>query len=182
MPGEDWVVFASFDSAGGGEHLFLKLGRRFRSNVRRGRANAIVITENADGSLELRQSRAVTATGHVGTLIHLSFLWTIGWLGVFTGAKGVGHGVHAAKLHQRHVGSDEHLAHQIMADAGPRSALVLVRSNDAEIKQAVVAAAEADAIHCWDGSLSDFLAQLDRGPSHDWVRDALGEQPPESAD
>ena len=80
-------------------------------------------------------------------------------------------------MHQGHVGSDEHLAHQIIGDAGPRSAMVLVRSNDSKTRQAVVAAAGAGAIHCWDGSFTDFLAELDPGPPHDWVRTALGEPP-----
>ncbi len=161
--------------------MFVKLGRGFRKTVRGGHATALVITESADGSLELRQSRAVTATGHVGILIHLGVLWTIRWLGLMTSAKGVGHGVHAAKMHQRHVGADEHLAHQIISDAGPGSAIVLVRSTDPKTRQAVVTAAGADAIHCWDGSLSDFLAELDPGPSHDWVRDGLSEMPPGAA-
>ena len=80
-------------------------------------------------------------------------------------------------MHQGHVGSDEHLAHQIISDAGPGSAIVLVRSSDPTTRPVVVDAAGADALRCWDGSLSDFLAELDSGPPHDWVRTALGEPP-----
>ena len=37
-----------------------------------------------------------------------------------------------------------------------------------------VAAGVADhASYSWDGSLPDFLAALDPGSQHDWVRDAL---------
>ena len=176
-PGEDWVVFASFDGARRGEHMFVKLGRHFRGDVRKGLATAVVVTENADGSLKLRQSRAVTVTGYLGTLIHLSTSWMIGFMGLSSAVKGVGQGAHAAKMHQGHVGSDEHLVHQIIDYAGPRSAIVLVRSNGQETRSAVVAAAGADAKRCWDGSLSDFLAELEPGPSHDWVRTALGEPP-----
>ena len=177
MPGEEWVVFASFDTARHGEHMFVKLGRGFRSDVRKGGAVAVVVTQNADESLKLRQSRAVTISGYIGTLIRLSTFWLIGFMGLSSAAKGVGHGLHAAKMHQGHVGSDEHLAHQIIGDAGPSSAIVLVRSKDPATKQAVVAAAAVDGLHCWDGSVSDFLAELDPGPSHDWVRTALGEPP-----
>jgi uncharacterized membrane protein len=84
-PGEDWVVFASFDNARHGEHIFVKLGRAFRKDVRDGHAAAIVVTENADGSLKLRQSRAVTLTGYVGTLMHLSVSWLTGFMGVTSG-------------------------------------------------------------------------------------------------
>jgi hypothetical protein len=30
------------------------------------------------------------------------------------------------------------------------------------------------AVGTWDGSLAEFLAALDPGSKHDWVRDALG--------
>jgi len=78
---------------------------------------------------------------------------------------------------QGHVGSDEHQAHQVLDDIGPRSAIVLVQSNDSETRQVVVAAAEAKALRFWDGPLTEFLAALDPGPPHDWVRTALGEPP-----
>ena len=38
----------------------------------------------------------------------------------------------------------------------------------------VVAAAAADrASYSWDGSMADFLAGLEPGSEHDWVRTAL---------
>jgi hypothetical protein len=157
--------------------LFVKLGRGFRKDVRGGKATAVVVTGNADGSLKVRQSRAVTVTGYINTLIHLSTSWMIGFLGLSSAAKGVGQGLHAAKIHQGHVGSDEQLAHQIISDAGLGSAIVLVRSGDPETRRAVVDAAGADARRCWDGSLSEGLSELDPGPPHDWVRTALGEPP-----
>ena len=40
----------------------------------------------------------------------------------------------------------------------------------------MVAAAAADkAKASWDGPLTEFLAALDPGPAHDWVRKAIGE-------
>src|SRR5215218_5408288 len=104
-PGEDWVVFASFDNARHGEHMFVTLGRAFRKDVRDGHAAAIVVTENADGSLKLRDNLVRTLTGYVGTLMHLSVSWLTGFMGVTSAAKGVRHGVHAATLHQAHLGS-----------------------------------------------------------------------------
>jgi len=176
-PGEDWVVIASFDSHRRGELMLAKLGRCFRAKAREGRVTAIVVTENADGSLKLTQSRAVTGSGFVGTLIRLPLVWWIGFLGLFGAVKGVRGGIHAAEMRQGHVGSNEYQAHQILGETGPRSAIVLVRSSDSETRQAVLAAAEADARRSWDGSLTEFLAALDPGPPHDWVRTALGEPP-----
>jgi hypothetical protein len=40
----------------------------------------------------------------------------------------------------------------------------------------MVAAAAADSAEdSWDRSLTDFLAALDPGSAHDWVRAAIGE-------
>jgi hypothetical protein len=40
----------------------------------------------------------------------------------------------------------------------------------------MVAAAAADSAEdSWDGSLTEFLAALDPGSDHDWVRAAVGE-------
>jgi hypothetical protein len=40
----------------------------------------------------------------------------------------------------------------------------------------MVAAAAADSADgSWDGSLTEFLAALDPGSAHDWVRAAIGE-------
>jgi hypothetical protein len=43
------------------------------------------------------------------------------------------------------------------------------------MRQMVAAGAAERASDSWDGSLPDFLAGLDPGPAHDWVRTALGQ-------
>ena len=102
---------------------------------------------------------------------------TAGLLGLFSSAKGVKGGVHAVEMHQRHVGSDVHPAQQILKEAGPRSAIVLVRSKDADTGQAVAEAAETNASRCWNGSLAELLDALDPGTTDDWVRTAVGQPP-----
>lgn len=68
-----------------------------------------------------------------------------------------------------------HPAQQILKEAGPSSAIVLVRSKDPDTGQAVVAAAQANASRCWEGSLTELLDSLDPGTTDDWVRTALGQ-------
>lgn len=53
--------------------------------------------------------------------------------------------------------------------------MVLIRCNDRQTRQLVAAAAAKDAKASWDGPLAEFLAALDPGPAHDWVREAVGE-------
>jgi hypothetical protein len=49
-----------------------------------------------------------------------------------------------------------------------------VRCQDRKTGKSVAAAAADRASYSWDGSMSDFLAGLDPGSEHDWVRAALG--------
>jgi len=155
----------------------LPLGEAFRKKARAGLVTAVVVTGNSDGSLRLTQSHVVTASGFVTTLIRLPLMWRIGLIGLVTSAKGVEGGVHAVKIFQRHVGSDVHPAQQILKEAGPRSAIVLVRSKDPDTGQAFVEAAEANASRYWHGSLTELLDALDPGTTDDWVRTALGQRP-----
>jgi hypothetical protein len=55
------------------------------------------------------------------------------------------------------------------------AAILLVRCKERETGQMVAAGAADHASYSWDGSLPDFLAALDPGPKHDWVRVALDE-------
>ncbi|MET0511017.1 MAG: hypothetical protein ABW135_04990 [Thermoleophilaceae bacterium] len=100
---------------------------------------------------------------------------TIGFTGIFTtlgGAKGAAHEV---RERQSHVGSDEQAVHALLARVGPDAALVLVCSDDQELRQAVVARAGDRTSESWDGSRTQFLAALDPGSQHDWLRAAVNE-------
>ncbi|MEU9784608.1 hypothetical protein AB0H92_27180 [Streptomyces phaeochromogenes] len=96
-------------------------------------------------------------------------------MGLISMWKGAKDDAHAIEVRQRHVGSDTHRVHGILAEAGPHAAVALIRYKDPDMRQMVVAAAADRARRSWDGSLTVFLAALDPGSAHDWVRAALGE-------
>jgi hypothetical protein len=117
----------------------------------------------------------LSASDFMSTLIHVSLSWTIGFTGLFSMLKGAQSGVHVARVRKGHTGSDEHRAHELLAEAGPQGALVLVRCKDHRTGRTVAAVAADSADDSWDGSLTEFLAALDPGSAHDWVRTAVGE-------
>ena len=170
---QDSIVLASFDSYRHAEHMLASLGRQLRSDARKGNAAAVIIRGNPDGSLKLTQSRVLTAEGFGYAVIKVSMGWIVGFLGTFSMLKGARGGIHAAQMHKGHIGSDEHAAHQLLADAGPNAALLLVRCTGEQTKHTVAAGTAASAMRSWDGSLADSLAALDPGTSHDWVREAV---------
>jgi hypothetical protein len=174
--GQESVVLASFDSYRHAEHMLASLGHEFRAKARKGAATAVVIRGNPDGSLKVTESRVLSASDFMAVLMRLSLSWLVGFMGLFSTLKGAREGVHAAEARKGHTGSDEHRAHEILAAAGPHAALVLVRCRDPETRQAVAAAAADSAIDSWDGPLTEFLAALDPGPAHDWVRAAVGDR------
>ena len=172
--GQESVVIASFDSYRHAEHMLASLGRKFRKKARKGGTIAVVVRGNPDGSLKVTESRVLSASDFVSTLIRVSLSWTVGFMGLFSILRGAKGGIHAAHVREGHVGSDEHQAHKILAEAGPHAAIALVRCKDQETRQMVAAAAADSARDSWDGSLTEFLAALDPGSAHDWVRAAVG--------
>ena len=72
------------------------------------------------------------------------------------------------------MGSDDIRSHEILAQVGPDAAAALVRCKDGEMWHKVSERAADSAVGTWDGSLAEFLAALDPGSKHDWVRAALG--------
>jgi hypothetical protein len=175
--GQEWVVIASFANRRAAEHMLASLGHQFRRNARKGHAEAFVVTGNADGSLKLTESRVLEASGFGATIIRVSLSWTVGFMGLVSTLKGAKAIAHEAHKRGSHVGSDEERAHEILAQAGPDAAILLVRCKDGETRQAVAAGAADHASDSWDGQMSDFLASLDPGSKHDWVRAALDEPP-----
>jgi hypothetical protein len=172
---QESVVIASFDSYRHAEHMLASLGRAFRTKARKGGVTAVVVRGNPDGSLKVTESRVLEAGDLVSTLIRLSLSWTVGLMGLFSilrGAKSEARAVHERK---GHAGSDEHQAHEILAQAGPHAALALVRCKDQGTRQMVATAAADSARDSWDGPRTEFLAALDPGSAHDWVRAAVGE-------
>ena len=172
-PEQEWVVIASFANRHAAEHILASLGHEFRHKARKGHVDAFVVSGNADGSLKITQSRVLEASGLAAITARLSIFMLAGLIGVGAMLKGAKGTAHATHKHQSHVGSDEQHAHAILAQAGPNAAILLVRCQDAETRQVVAAAAADRASYSWDGSMADFLAGLEPGSEHDWVRTAL---------
>jgi hypothetical protein len=171
--GQEWVVLASFENRHAAERMLASLGPEFRRNARKGHADAFVLSGNADGSLKLTESRLLEASGFAATVIGVSLSWLVGFMGVVSTLRGAKGTAHAAHIRRSHVGSDEQRAHEILAQAGPDAAILLVRCKDRETAQRVAAGAADRASYSWDGSMPVFLAALDPGSKHDWVRAAL---------
>jgi hypothetical protein len=173
--GEASVVLARFGSYRHAEHMLASLGRGFRTKARKGGARAVVVRGNPDGSLKVTESRVLSASDFMATVVRVSLSWTIGFAGLFALLKGAKSETRAARVRKGHTGSEEHRAHQLLAEAGPHGALVLVRCPDRQTRQMVAAAAAGRAEGSRDGPLTEFLAALDPGSGHDWVRAAVGE-------
>lgn len=171
---EDSVIIAIFDGYWGAEHMVASLGAEFRRQARRGGVSAVVVRGNADGSLKVTESRVLEAGDFASALIRISLSWVVGFLGLLSIFKGARSGMRAAQLHSAHAGSGKHGAHEILADAGPHAAVVLVRCKDHQMRQKVTAGAKG-AKASWSGPLADFLSALDPGPVHDWARAVVGE-------
>jgi hypothetical protein len=174
-PEEESVVVASFTSRRAAERMLASLGRGFRRKARNGGATALVVSGNKDGSLTLTQSRVLTASGLAAALMRVSFSWMVGLMGMFSTLKGTRAGAYAVHERESHVGSGEHPAHKILNEAGPKSAIALIRIKDREMGQMVAARAAEWGSYSWDGSYAEFLGALDAGSQHDWVRQALDE-------
>jgi hypothetical protein len=136
---------------------------------------ALVISANKDGSLKLTQSRVLSAGNFVYTLTRVSLSVSIGFTGTISTLKGAKGGAHEVRERGSRVGSEEKAAHEILAKVGPNAALALIWCDDQETRQAAVGQAAERPDDSWDGSRAEFLADLDPGSRHDWLRAAIGE-------
>jgi hypothetical protein len=171
--GVENIVLASFPTRRAAEHMVATQGHEFRHTALKGHATALVVSANRDGSLRLKQSRVLRAGGFASMLIHLSLSWTVGFLGIVSSLKGIRRGHRARHVHEGHIGSDEHRAHEILAEAGPQAVVVLVRCTDQEIWPHVTKQAAEHASYSWHGSREEFLAGVEPSNEYDWVRTAL---------
>jgi hypothetical protein len=167
------VILASFENRHAAEHGLASLRRGFRKEARKGHAKALVISGNKDASLKVTQSRVLSASGLVYTLIRIPLSVAIGFTGIFSTLKGAKGAVHEVHDHKSGVGADETAAHALLAQVGPNAALVLVTCDDQKMRQKVAAEFADRASKSWDGPRAQFLADLDPGSQHDWVRAAL---------
>jgi hypothetical protein len=156
-PAQESIVLASFESRYAAEYMLASLGRGFRQKARKGQVNVL------------------TAGGVGAALIRVSLAWTVGFMGLLSALRGGESFGHAVRVHEAQVGSDDQAAHAILARAGAHGAAALVCCKDAETRRTVAAVAADRGSESWVGSRTEFLARLDPGGKHDWVRAALGE-------
>jgi hypothetical protein len=167
------VILASFGNRHAAEHGLASLRRGFRKEARKGRAKALVISGNKDGSLKVTPSRVLSASDAGYTLTRISLSVTIGFTGILSSLKGAKGAVHEVRERKSGVGADETAAHALLAQVGPNAALVLITCDDQKMRQTVATEFADRASKSWDGSRAQFLADLDPGSQHDWVRATL---------
>ena len=165
------VVVVRVESSRAGERMVASLGRSFRREARGGRASAFVVTRGKDGSLELVQSRVVTASGLVGAVIGVTAATLAGLMGLrsaLRGAKAVGHG---ARERQSGVGRDDERLASMFDHLSPDAAYVLFVCTDEQTKASVVARGGERGSHTSQHSEAEVLAMVDRlGSDYDWIR------------
>jgi len=166
--------------------MLASLRRGFRKKARKGHATALVISGNEDGSLKLTDSRVLSATGLVYTVMRVALSVAIGFMGIFSTLKGAKGGVHDLREREAHGGSDEQAVHAILAKAGPKAALVLVCCDDQELRQAVVAratdhATKAGTARAHSSLLASTRAVRTTGYGAPWARPPDGTRSDRSA-
>src|SRR5689334_12384435 len=91
--------------------MVASLGRGFRQKHRKGHAEALVVTANKDGSLKITQSRALSASGFLYTVMRIGLAVLIGFFGMFSALRGAKGSVKEARHRGAHVRSDDRRAH-----------------------------------------------------------------------
>ena len=172
-----WVILASFDNRRAAERMVGSLGRGFRKRHRKGHATALVISGNKDDSVSVTQSRVVSASGIVYTGMRISLSVAVGFMGMLSSLQGAKGAAHEVRQRGSHAGTAQPRGQEILAEVGPDAAVVLICCDDQTTRQAAVAAATDRGSRSWDGSRETFLAGLEPGSEHDWVRAALDEPP-----
>jgi hypothetical protein len=107
-------------------------------------------------------------------VIRVALSVAIGFMGILSTLKGAEGAVNEVRERDWHVGSGEQAVHALLARVGPDAALLLVSCDDPGLRQAIAARATDRASDGWDGSRAQFLAGLDPGSQHDWLRAAIG--------
>ncbi len=155
--------------------MLASLGRDCRKMARDGEVAALVISANNDGSLKLARSGALRTNAWMATIIRLSLAVIVGFIKVRSMFKGGESGGRAVRSHESHAGAAEDTVYAILAHLGPQSGVALVVCRDDGVRQAVATRAGGRAIDTWNGSRSEFLADLDPVDKNDWVRNVYVE-------
>ncbi len=176
------VVVAIFANRHAAERMLGSLGRDFRKKAQKGGAAAFLVSGNADGSFSVSQSRLLTTSGVVAAGTGVAVASLAGLMGIMSALKGGRTVVQAARKHGTHVDAEAQRLREMLAEAGPRASVLVVRCADPGEAAVVVAAAAERARDSWHGSRAEFIAGLDQAAgSFDWLRGALDEPPSSTA-
>jgi hypothetical protein len=174
-------VVATFANRHAAEHMLASLGRDFRKKARKGEVAAFLITGNADGSFSLAQSRLLTTSGVVAAGAGVAVASMAGLLGIMSALRGGKTVVHAARERGTHVEPEAQRLREVLAEAGPRASVLVVRCADPADEAAVVSLAAARARDSWHGSRAEFVTGLDQAAGgFEWLLAAL-DQPPKAS-
>ena len=111
----------------------------------------------------------------MATIIRLSLAVLVGFMRLRSMLKGGKAGGRAVRSHGGNAASGGESVYAILAHLNPQAGVALVICRDDGARQAVATRAGGKAIDTWDGSRSEFLADLDPGDQNDWVRNAIFE-------
>ena len=173
------VVVAMLANRHAAESMLASLGRDFRKKAQKGDVAAFLISGNADGSFSVSQSRLLTASGVAAAGAGVAVASLAGLLGIMSALRGGRTVVSAARKRGTHVDAEAQRLRELLAEAGPRASVLVVRSADPGEAAAVVAlAAERAGDNSWHGSRAEFVAGLGQAAGNfDWLLAALDEPP-----
>ena len=123
------------------------------------------------------------ASGVVAAGIGVAVSMLVGFMGIRSALRGGKTVVHATRKRERHVGAETQGARDILAKAGPRASVLVVRCADPGEAAAVISMAAERAHESWHGSRAEFIADLDQAAGdYDWLLPAIDESRPQRAD
>ena len=176
------LVVATFANRNAAEHMLVSLGHHFRRRARKGGVAAFLIRGNADGSFSLVQSRVLMASGVFAAVRGVAVSMLVGFMGIRSALRGGKTVVHGLKR-EKNVGAETQGARDILAKAGPRACVLVVRCADPGEAAAVISMAAERAHESWHGSRAEFIADLDQAAGdYDWLLPAIDESRPQRAD
>ena len=172
------VVVATFANRHAAEKFLGSLGRDFRKKARKGGVAAFLITGNADGSFSVVQSRVLTASGVAAAGIGVAVASMAGLLGIMSALRGGKTAVHAARDRETHIGAETQRLRDILAEAGPRASVAVIRCADPDDAAAALTLTAEQARDSWHGSRAEVVTGLGQAAdNYDWLLRALQEHP-----
>ena len=122
----------------------------------------------------------LTASGVVSAGVGVAVASLAGLMGIMSALRGGRTVVHGRPQAQAHVGADAQRLRDMLAEAGPRASVLVVRCADPDEVPAILALAAERAGDSWHGSRAEFVTGLEQAAGNfDWLLGAF-EQPSEA--